>query len=129
MSGFVVGVPRTVLRLEGLFVLIAAIVAYAMIQRGWWFFAALFFAPDLSMLGYLIGSKSGAAIYNFAHSYVTPLVVIGAALFWSMPSVLAAGVIWVAHIGFDRMLGYGLKYADDFHSTHLGRVGRASASG
>jgi hypothetical protein len=129
MSGFVVGVPRTVLRLEGLFVLVAAIVAYSMIQGGWWFFAALFFVPDLSMLGYLVGSKSGAAIYNFAHSYVTPLVVIGIGLLWSVPSVLAAGVIWVAHIGFDRMLGYGLKYAGGFHSTHLGRVGRASASG
>jgi len=30
-----------------------------------------------------------------------------------------------AHIGFDRALGYGLKYSKGFGYTHLGRIGNA----
>ena len=41
------------------------------------------------------------------------------------PWAVAGGLIWFAHIGFDRALGYGLKYAAGFGNTHLGRVGRA----
>jgi hypothetical protein len=32
-------------------------------------------------------------------------------------------LIWANHIGIDRMLGYGLKYAEGFRFTHLGRIG------
>ncbi|MDU3890869.1 MAG: DUF4260 family protein [Serratia liquefaciens] len=35
-----------------------------------------------------------------------------------------AALIWGAHIGFDRALGYGLKYASGFADTHLGGLGR-----
>jgi hypothetical protein len=31
-------------------------------------------------------------------------------------------LIWLAHIGMDRMLGYGLKYSGGFKDTHLGRL-------
>ena len=40
------------------------------------------------------------------------------------PVALALGLIWIAHIGMDRMLGYGLKYASGFGDTHLGRIGQ-----
>ena len=38
----------------------------------------------------------------------------------------ALALIWIAHIGLDRALGYGLKYATGFGDTHLGRIGRAA---
>jgi hypothetical protein len=41
------------------------------------------------------------------------------------PIVLSLAIIWLAHIGFDRALGYGLKYAAGFGFTHLGRIGKA----
>ena len=44
------------------------------------------------------------------------------------PAILCAGIIWCAHIGFDRALGYGLKYSSGFGHTHLGRVGRPRAN-
>ena len=41
-----------------------------------------------------------------------------------LPAAMAGALIWIAHIGFDRALGYGLKYATGFRDTHLGRIGR-----
>lgn len=46
----------------------------------------------------------------------------------SVPALLCAATIWCAHIGFDRALGYGLKYAEGFGFTHLGRIGRKSVA-
>lgn len=81
-------------------------------------------APDLSMLGYLAGRKAGAALYNLGHWYGLPFLCIGWGVFEYAPLVLAVGLIWTAHIGVDRVLGYGLKYADGFGVTHLGLKGR-----
>lgn len=117
------------LRLEGLAVLIAAVAAYAMTGGNWWLFAALLFAPDLAFLGSLAGSRVGSATYNFAHTYTVPIVLGGlghlAGLGWALPVAL----IWVAHIGLDRVLGYGLKYPGSFHATHLGMIGKARKQG
>lgn len=41
--------------------------------------------------------------------------------------VLALGLVWLAHIGADQLLGYGLKYDDNFQHTHLGQLGRPKA--
>jgi hypothetical protein len=30
--------------------------------------------------------------------------------------------IWLAHLGFDRLMAYGLKYDTAFKDTHLQRV-------
>ena len=128
MSGFSSGFsPRPVLlllRIEGLAVLSAAIGAYAVLGGNWWIFAALLLAPDLSMLGQLAGASAGARPYNLAHTYSTP-VALGAialllGLYWALPYL----AIWIAHIGADRALGYGLKYPGSFRDTHLGRIGR-----
>lgn len=119
------GWPKTLLRLEGMAVLAVAAIAYAASGQSWWLFAVLFFAPDLAMVAYLAGPRAGAAAYNAAHTYVVPSI-LGLAGVWSgkMP-LLAVATIWIAHIGFDRMLGYGLKYATGFGDTHLGRIGKA----
>jgi hypothetical protein len=99
--------------------LAAAVTAYAALGGNWWLFAGLFLAPDLFMLGYLRGPRMGAAIYNLGHSHVTALAVVALGWVWAMPVVLSVGLIWVAHIGFDRAMGYGLKYARGFKATHL----------
>lgn len=128
MNGFVTGTPRALLRLEGLLVLVGSILVYSRLDASWWLLAILFFAPDLFMLGYLVGRKVGAAIYNLGHCYALPLVLIGVGMFWDTAQATAIGVIWAAHIGFDRALGYGLKYPDGFGSSHLGQVGQGSSA-
>src|SRR5215472_10114816 len=124
MSGEVNGGIRTLLRLEGFMVLVAATVMYAKSGFGWGTFALFFLAPDVSLLAYVAGGRIGAIVYNAAHSYAGALALFGAALFLNSPALEAAGMIWCAHIGFDRALGYGLKSMAGFEFTHLGRIGR-----
>lgn len=121
MSGETTGVVRVVLRLEGMLVLISACVAYSKFGLGWGTFALWFLAPDLSFFGFLAGPKVGSIAYNSAHSYIGAICCISTALIVSAPILLSAGMIWCAHIGFDRALGYGLKYATGFGFTHLGQ--------
>ena len=91
----------------------------------WIAFAALFLAPDLAMAGYLGGPRIGAAAYNLVHAYVGPLELPLVALALAAPAARALALIWIAHIGSDRALGYGLKYVTGFGDTHLGAIGRA----
>jgi len=122
-AGAVSGAPLALLRLEGAAMLLAASFAYSRLGAGWALFGWLFLAPDLSMLGYLGGRRLGAACYNAGHSYLGPaaLAVLGVGA--SIPLLLGIACIWLAHIGFDRLLGYGLKYTSSFGATHLGRRG------
>jgi len=118
------GAPRIVLRAEGAALLIIAAILYARVGESWWLFSSLFLAPDLSLLGYLGGARTGAVIYNAAHTLVGPILVAVAGLLLPAFILVPLALIWTAHIGFDRLLGYGLKYAAGFGFTHLGRVGR-----
>ena len=106
---------------------LSAAVLYARTGASWWLFAALWLVPDLSMLGYLAGPCRGARIYNAFHTYVMPGVLALVALLPGARFALPLALIWVNHIGVDRLLGYGLKYADGFGFTHLGRVGKQRA--
>jgi hypothetical protein len=125
-GGAAKGAPNLILRLEAAAVMAASLAAYAREGEGWLLFAVLFLVPDLSMLGYLGGRKLGAAAYNAAHSYLIPAALGAAGLVLSQPILVAIALIWVAHIGFDRMLGYGLKYEIAFGHTHLGTRGKAA---
>jgi hypothetical protein len=87
-------------------------------------FAVLFLTPDLSMLGYLINRRVGAWMYNFGHSYLTPAAVALLGIVMGIKMLPPIALIWAAHIGFDRLVGYGLKYADAFGATHLGWKGK-----
>ena len=74
------------------------------------------------MLGYLFGKKVGAIAYNSAHTYLAPFFLWALCYLGYRPSLLPLCAIWIAHIGFDRLLGYGLKYATHFKDTHLSRT-------
>jgi hypothetical protein len=128
MSGFVTGGPKALLRAEGLAVLALATLAYWRSGGAWWIYAVCFLAPDLTMLGYLSGSRYGAMAYNLGHTYVAPVACLGLGLLLPLPPLVGASLIWAAHIGFDRLLGYGLKYGQGFGVTHLGLVGTEHAS-
>ena len=120
---------RPWLRAEGMALMAVATGAYAVLGGNWSAFALLFLAPDLTMLGYLRDPRLGAALYNAGHSTVGPLALAAGGWAW-WPAALPVAMIWLAHIGFDRALGYGLKSPAGFGFTHLGQVGRrAEAAG
>ena len=115
--------PRPVtflLRLEGLAVGVVSAALYARTGASWWLFAGLWLAPDLSILGYLAGPCRGSRVYNAAHTYTLPITLAACALLFHANVLLPFALIWVNHIGVDRLMGYGLKYSDGFDWTHLG---------
>ena len=122
----VTGGLRTLLRLEGLTLFVGMTLLYAIWGGSWWVYAILFLAPDLSFAGYLAGPKIGAIVYNAAHSYLAPMALMTSGFGLDSPLVLSIAMIWLAHIGIDRALGYGLKYFAGFGFTHLGRIGPAA---
>lgn len=116
--------PLLLLRLEGGAALALAVLAYAQTGVSWWWFAGLLLTPDLAMLGYLGGPRLGAACYNAAHTYLGPAALGAAAWAGEWPLGVALALVWAAHVGMDRALGYGLKRPTAFGDTHLGRIGR-----
>ena len=116
--------PTVLLRLEGAAALALAAGLYGTHGGGWALFALLLLAPDLSALGYLAGPAAGAAWYNAAHTYLVPAAMGAVGLATGHTSLPLLALIWTAHIGMDRLLGYGLKYPDGFKRTHLDGLGK-----
>ena len=114
--------PKLLLPIEGAAVLFAACILYHRSHASWLWFALLFFTPDVFMLGYLINKRLGATVYNFGHTYIAPFVLFSALWIARARSFTWLPLIWLAHIGFDRLIGYGLKYETAFNDTHLQRV-------
>ena len=118
---------KITLKLEYVAVLILAIVGFARTEWSWWWFVGLFFAPDISMLGYLVNTKVGAFFYNLFHHWgVAILIYLGGYLF-GITVLEVIGSILLGHSAFDRIVGYGLKYEDSFQNTHLGKIGKDKA--
>jgi hypothetical protein len=126
LVGAVAGVVGLTLRVEGGVALALLMLVYRTTGESWWQFAALFFLPDLTMLGYLANRRIGAALYNIGHTYVSPAVLALAGIVLGTPALWGIGLIWGAHIGFDRLMGYGLKYPCAFQATHLGWRGKGA---
>ena len=114
--------PRRLLHLEGLAVLAGSLSLYFDAGYGWALLVVLFLAPDLSMLGYLGGPRIGAVTYDVVHTYVGPVALGTYGVLGDSGTAVQLSLIWLAHIGLDRLLGYGLKYPTAFTDTHLQRV-------
>ena len=120
LVGSVVGVPKILLRVEGAVLFAASIAVFAFQGQPWWLYPVLLLVPDVFMLGYLRNTRIGSVFYNLGHSYPSAALVVALGFVLQSPVTLAVGAIWFGHIGWDRMLGYGLKYGSSFKHTHLG---------
>jgi hypothetical protein len=118
------GLVTILLRLEGAAALVGGILLYQQTAADWIPFIVLLLLPDVSILGYLRGPALGAVIYNVVHTWALSGALLGLGFFLQSPIVFGAGAALLAHIGADRLLGYGLKYPTSFQDTHLGRIGR-----
>lgn len=115
-------VNKIMLHIEGFSILLLSLYMYMHFQYSWVMFVILLFAPDLSMFAYLLNYRIGAIVYNFFHTYSVAIGFILISLLLENQLLLAIGLIWMAHIGMDRMFGFGLKYPGQFKDTHLNRV-------
>jgi Domain of unknown function (DUF4260) len=114
--------PRVLLRLEGLVLFACAIALYVREDYSILALVVLFLAPDLSFVGLAGGPRIGAVAYDAAHTYVGPILLASVSAIVEWDAGVMLGLIWLAHIGIDRALGYGLRYPDAFRETHLQRV-------
>jgi len=114
--------PAALLRVEGAAMFAGSVLLYWLTGGSWWLFALLVLTPDVSMLGYLAGPRVGAAAYNAFHSYPLPAALGIFGLLAGFSLAVGVALVWFAHIGMDRAIGYGLKYPTTFGDTHMGRV-------
>src|SRR5262245_9912351 len=113
------------IRADAIAVFAAAVWAMTVTDGRWSWFLALFLVPDLSMLGYLFGSRVGAGAYNTVHMYGWPLALLATGLGGHRSLMTTAALSWIAHIALDQALGYGLKLSTAFENTVLGPIGRS----
>ena len=117
---------KLVLQLEQLaLALLSAGIFFFLYPGNWGLFLGLFFVPDLSFLFFVMGKKAGAIAYNIAHHQGVLVLVIIAGYLLHNDGILKCGLIFITHSFFDRILGYGLKYLDNFDHTHLGWIGKS----
>jgi hypothetical protein len=116
---------KTIIKLEELGEFLFSIYLFSLLTFPWWFYPLFFFAPDLSMLGYILNPRFGAIIYNLIHhkAIALGLFVLGSLL--HIPIISLVGVIFLGHSSLDRVLGYGLKFSNSFNNTNLGVIGRS----
>jgi lysylphosphatidylglycerol synthetase-like protein (DUF2156 family) len=117
--GTVVGAPRIWLLLEGLTLLVGTAVAFSTTHQSWWLALSVLLLPDVFAVGYTFGKRLGAHMYNVAHATPLPALLVGLGWWQDKSILLAVGIVWLGHVGMDRMLTFGLKYSDDFQHTHL----------
>ena len=116
---------KHLLKLEEAALLAFGIYLFSLTDYRWYWFPALILLPDLSMLGYLAGNKTGAWSYNLFHHRLFAMVFLVAGVVLMSEPLLLVGTILFSHIAMDRMFGYGLKYEKGFRFTHLGEIGKA----
>lgn len=114
---------KAVLKFEELLLFSGGVVLFAQLPYAWWSFPALILLPDIGMLGYLAGPRSGALTYNLFHHRGLAFAVGVAGLTLGNEGMQLAGLILFCHTALDRLLGYGLKYEKGFTFTHLGEIG------
>lgn len=114
--------PRYLLRAEGAVAAAAALALYFHDDHSWLLLLALVLAPDLAMIGFAFSRRVGTAAYNATHTSIWPVTLAATGVLVDANAAVAVGLIWITHIGIDRVLGYGLKYPSGFKDTHLQRV-------
>lgn len=112
------------IRLEELAMLLLAILSLRMNNAAWWWYLLLLVGPDISMMGYVFGNKTGAVVYNLFHHKGIAIGIFIAGVYFNIQWMMYAGTILFGHSSLDRMLGYGLKYNKGFKFTHLGIIGK-----
>lgn len=115
---------KSIIKLEEFALFLFGIYLFNQLHYAWWWFLVLILAPDISMIAYAFGNKTGAFFYNIFHHRGIAIVVYLGGVFYSNHLIQLTGIILFAHSSMDRMMGYGLKYENGFKFTHLGEIGK-----
>jgi hypothetical protein len=93
-------------------------------HAAWWQLVVFAMAPDLALFaGAGQGLERGqlhpraVPLYNAVHRFWAPGVLAAVALALMSWAWLAGGLAWIAHIAFDRSLGFGLRTREGFQRS------------
>ena len=118
-----VSLPRLLLRVEGVAILVAALVLYVHLDLGWVLFVVLLLTPDLALAGYVYSLRAGVVAYDLTHWLVWAVARGTAGVLAGEGRLVQLALIWLVHISTDRTLGFGLKDPVwRFWESHLQRV-------
>ncbi|MFV8343406.1 DUF4260 domain-containing protein [Flavobacterium sp. XS2P39] len=115
---------KTIIKLEELGLFVLGVYFFNQLDYVWWWFLVLILTPDLSMIGYVFGDKTGASCYNLFHHRGIAIALYFAGVYLHQNEIQLSAVILFSHSSMDRMFGYGLKYETGFKDTHLGQIGK-----
>lgn len=115
---------KLIIKLEEIGLFVLGIYFFDQLNFAWWWFLVLILLPDLAMIGYCFGDKTGAWCYNIAHHKGIAIVIYLLGIYFTNTTLQLFGVILFSHAAMDRILGYGLKYETGFKYTHLGEIGK-----
>lgn len=115
---------KNTLRLEEGLMFVLAVYLNTLLPFKWWWYWVFFLTPDLGMVGYLINNRMGALLYNLFHHKGIAIGFYLVGIFTTNQVLMFIGLLLFGHSSFDRVFGYGLKYQDSFHNTHLGWIGK-----
>lgn len=115
---------KNLLKLEEVGIFLASVYLFSTLDFAWWWFPVLLLLPDIGMTGYLVNPRIGAFLYNLFHHRMVATGVGIYGLSSGNTYWILAGIILFAHISLDRIMGYGLKFNDSFHHTHLETIGK-----
>ena len=115
---------KYILKIEECLMLLLALFAFYEYDLAWWKFFAFILLPDVGMVGYLFNARVGAITYNFTHHKGIAILIFILGSYFSNQPLLITGIILFAHSSLDRILGYGLKFSNNFSNTHLGIIGK-----
>jgi len=115
---------KSLIKLESLALFLLSVYLFSLLNLAWWWFPVCLLLPDLSMLGYLFGTKTGAIVYNFFHHQLLAIFLYLIGIYFENEVIQFIGIILFAHSVMDRVFGYGLKCFSGFQDTHLGKIGK-----
>lgn len=111
---------KKLIQIEEIAILGFSLLLFSYTEFAWWWFPVLILLPDIGMFGYVFGNKIGAFTYNLTHHRALAIILLSLGWYISNEWIELSGIILLGHSGLDRTFGYGLKYTDSFHHTHLG---------
>lgn len=115
---------KNIIKLEELAMFALSAWALYYFHAEWWYYLLLLFGPDISMIGYAAGNRTGGFLYNVFHHKGIAIAVFLLGFLLPDRIIQLAGIILFGHSSMDRLFGYGLKLKEGFRHTHLGMIGK-----
>ena len=116
---------KTLVKLEEVALVFLSIYLFSRLPFAWWVFPVFFFAPDLSLAGYLASKRIGALSYKLFHHRAAAVVAYLRGGLLALPFLSLVGVLLLGHASFDRVLGLGLQDASSPGLTPLKPTGQS----